>query len=139
MRPRGLAKTIASAPGLSLGTTFEAKEVTEGLLLRITGLRPSLIGQDGFLVHTGRPTRVFDWLRLSGQARDSKSIPLPVLTSCLCLDHPSRGLLCGKGRFLAMHWRSSASQANIKAQVPAKIRGYYRLSSGEKAFLFRRR
>jgi AbrB family looped-hinge helix DNA binding protein len=60
-----LPKPLRQRLGLRAGTTFEATEAAEGVLLRPLTRRPSLVDRDGFLVHTGQATRAFDWQELS--------------------------------------------------------------------------
>ncbi len=60
-----LPKPLRQRLGLRAGATLEATEAAEGLLLRPITERPSLVERDGFLVHTGQPTRAFDWQQLS--------------------------------------------------------------------------
>jgi len=59
-----LPKPLRQRLGLRAGTTFEATEAGDGVLLRPLKERPSLVEQDGFLVHTGQATRAFDWRAL---------------------------------------------------------------------------
>lgn len=56
-----LPKPLRERLGLRTGTTLEATEGADGLLLRPMKVRPSLIERDGLLVHTGDPIRDFDW------------------------------------------------------------------------------
>jgi hypothetical protein len=58
--------------GLRAGTTFEAMDAAEGLLLRPVTERPSLVERDGFLVHTGQATRAFDWQQLSRDLEEER-------------------------------------------------------------------
>jgi AbrB family looped-hinge helix DNA binding protein len=60
-----LPKPLRQRLGLRAGTTFEATEAAEGVLLRPIARQPSLIERDGFLVHTGQTSRAFDWLQLT--------------------------------------------------------------------------
>jgi AbrB family looped-hinge helix DNA binding protein len=60
-----LPKPLRQRLGLRAGTTFEATEAAEGVLLRPLTHRPSLVDHDGFLVHTGQAPRAFDWQELS--------------------------------------------------------------------------
>jgi len=60
-----LPKPLRQRLGLRAGTTFEATEAAEGVLLRPITQRPSLVKRNGFLVHTGQPNRAFDWQQLS--------------------------------------------------------------------------
>ena len=60
-----LPKALRQRLGLRAGTTFEATEAAEGVLLRPLIHGPSLVDRDGFLVHTGHATRAFDWQELS--------------------------------------------------------------------------
>ena len=60
-----LPKPLRQRLGLRAGTTFEVTEAAEGIWLRPITRRPSLIQRNGFLVHTGQPTRPVDWLQLS--------------------------------------------------------------------------
>ena len=59
-----LPKPLRQRLGLRSGSTLEATEAAEGLLLRPIAHRPSLVERDGLLVHTGRPIRPFDWQEL---------------------------------------------------------------------------
>jgi AbrB family looped-hinge helix DNA binding protein len=56
-----LPKPLRQRLGLRAGTTFEATEAAEGLVLRPIKSRPSLVERDGFLVHTGQSVRSFNW------------------------------------------------------------------------------
>ena len=60
-----LQKPLGQRLGLRAGAVFEATEAAEGVLLRPITQRPSLVERDGFLVHTGQPTRAFDWQQFS--------------------------------------------------------------------------
>jgi AbrB family looped-hinge helix DNA binding protein len=60
-----LPKPLRQRLGLRAGTTFEATEAPGGLLLRPITQRPSLVEQNGFLVHTGQVSPAFDWQELS--------------------------------------------------------------------------
>ncbi len=59
-----LPKPLRQRLGLRAGSTFEATQAAEGVLLRPITQRPSLVERDGFLVHTGQATRAFDWQEL---------------------------------------------------------------------------
>jgi len=59
-----LPKPLRQRLGLRAGTTFEATEAAEGVLLRPITQQPSLVKRNGFLVHTGRANRAFDWQQL---------------------------------------------------------------------------
>jgi len=59
-----LPKPLRERWGLRAGTTFEAKEAADGLLLRPIKQRASLREEDGFLVHAGQAARSFDWQTL---------------------------------------------------------------------------
>jgi AbrB family looped-hinge helix DNA binding protein len=67
-----LPKPLRQRLGLRAGTTFEAKEAPEGLLLRPIRQRPSLIERDGFLVHTGRAVPSLDWEQLSQDLEEER-------------------------------------------------------------------
>lgn len=56
-----LPKPLRETLGLRAGTTLEATEGADALLLRPMKVRPSLIECDGLIVHTGQPIRDFDW------------------------------------------------------------------------------
>lgn len=56
-----LPKPLRQRLGLKAGSTFEARESAEGVLLQPITRRASLVEQDGLLVHTGRLARDFDW------------------------------------------------------------------------------
>ena len=60
-----LPKAIRVRLGLGSGTALEATESPDGLLIRRAAQRPSLVLQDGMLVHTGRAPRDFDWDQLA--------------------------------------------------------------------------
>jgi AbrB family looped-hinge helix DNA binding protein len=60
-----LPKPLRQRLGLRAGTTFEATEGAEGLVLRPVTERPSLVVRDGFLVHSGQATHPFDWQQIS--------------------------------------------------------------------------
>jgi AbrB family looped-hinge helix DNA binding protein len=60
-----LPKPLRQRLGLRAGTTFEATEAAEGLVLRPVTERPSLVVRDGFLVHTGQAMHAFDWRQIS--------------------------------------------------------------------------
>lgn len=60
-----LPKPLRQRLGLRVGTTFEATEAPEGVLLRPIIEQPSLVERNGLLVHTGQATRAFDWQELS--------------------------------------------------------------------------
>lgn len=60
-----LPKLFRQRLGLRVGSTFEATQAAEGVLLRPITQRPSLVERDGFLVHTGQAARAFDWQELS--------------------------------------------------------------------------
>jgi bifunctional DNA-binding transcriptional regulator/antitoxin component of YhaV-PrlF toxin-antitoxin module len=60
-----LPKPQCQRLGLRAGTTFEATEAAEGVLLRPITRRPSLVESSALLVHTGQTTRAFDWRQLS--------------------------------------------------------------------------
>ena len=59
-----LPKPLRQRLGLRAGTTFEATEAAEGVMLRPIQRRPALVERNGFLVHTGQATRGFDWQEL---------------------------------------------------------------------------
>jgi AbrB family looped-hinge helix DNA binding protein len=67
-----LPKPLRQRLGLRTGTTFEATEAGEGLLLLPLRHRPSLVERNGFLVHTGEPTRTLDWDQLSGDLEQER-------------------------------------------------------------------
>ncbi len=67
-----LPKPLRQRMGLRAGTTFEAMDAAEGLLLRPVTERPSLVERDGFLVHTGQATRAFDWQQLSRDLEEER-------------------------------------------------------------------
>jgi AbrB family looped-hinge helix DNA binding protein len=67
-----LPKPLRQRLGLRAGTTFEAIEAAEGLLLRPVTERPSLIVRNGFLVHTGQATRGFDWQQISDDLEEER-------------------------------------------------------------------
>jgi AbrB family looped-hinge helix DNA binding protein len=60
-----LPKPLRERLGLRAGTTLEATEGADGLLLRPIKVRPSLVERDGLLMHTGQPIRDFDWEGIS--------------------------------------------------------------------------
>ena len=60
-----LPKLLRQRLGLKPGTSFEAIEAPDGVLLRPITRRPSLVERKGFLVHTGQATGTFDWRELS--------------------------------------------------------------------------
>jgi AbrB family looped-hinge helix DNA binding protein len=60
-----LPKPLRQRPGLRPGTTFEATEAADGILLRPITEHPSLVEHNGFLVHTGRGAETLDWQQLS--------------------------------------------------------------------------
>jgi len=68
-----LPKPLRQRLGLRAGTTFEATEAAEGLLLRPITQRPSLVERNGFLVHTGQPAQTLDWQELSRDLEDERS------------------------------------------------------------------
>jgi len=67
-----LPKPLRRRLGLRAGSTLEAKESTEGILLRPITRRPSLVEKDGFLVHTGEISRSFDWQQLSEDLEEER-------------------------------------------------------------------
>jgi AbrB family looped-hinge helix DNA binding protein len=67
-----LPKPLRQRLGLRPGTTFEATEAAEGLLLRPVTERPSLVERNGFLVHTGQATHTFDWQQLSTDLEEER-------------------------------------------------------------------
>ena len=67
-----LPKPIRQRLGLRAGTTFEARESPEGLLLRPITQRPSLVERDGFLIHTGQAAVSVDWQRLFHDLEDER-------------------------------------------------------------------
>lgn len=67
-----LPKPLRQRLGLRAGTTFEATEAAEGLLLRPVTEHPSLVERNGFLVHTGQATRAFDWQQLSRDLEEDR-------------------------------------------------------------------
>jgi AbrB family looped-hinge helix DNA binding protein len=60
-----LPKRLRQRLGLRSGSTLEATETVEGLLLRPSTRGQSLVEIDGFLVHTGRPIYALDWQQLA--------------------------------------------------------------------------
>ena len=60
-----LPKPLCQRLGFKAGSTVEATETTEGLLLHPIARRPSLIEIDELLVHTGHPINAFDWQQLA--------------------------------------------------------------------------
>lgn len=60
-----LPKPLRERLGFRTGTTLEATEAGGGLLLQPLTHQPSLIERNGFLVHTGEPTRPLNWNQLS--------------------------------------------------------------------------
>lgn len=60
-----LPKPLRPRLGFRAGTTFEAIEAPDGLLLRPVTPRPSVVERNGFLVHMGEIAAAFDWQQLS--------------------------------------------------------------------------
>lgn len=67
-----LPKPLRQRLGLRVGSTLEATEAAEGLLLRAIARRPSLVERDGFLVHTGQAIHPFDWQDLREDAEQER-------------------------------------------------------------------
>src|ERR1700689_1104220 len=67
-----LPKPLRQRLGLRSGAILEATEAADGLLLRPITQHPSLVEQNGFLLHTGRPDSGFDWEQLSSDLEEEK-------------------------------------------------------------------
>lgn len=68
-----IPKPLRDRMRLEPGTNLEIEETSEGLLLRRIAQRPSLIEQNGILVHMGKPPRNFDWDRILEDEREERT------------------------------------------------------------------
>ena len=59
-----LPKKLRQRLGVRAGSTFEASEAAEGILLRPIQKRPSVVERHRFLVHVGQATHSFNWREL---------------------------------------------------------------------------
>jgi AbrB family looped-hinge helix DNA binding protein len=67
-----IPKPIRDRMRLEPGTDLEVQETSEGLFLRRISQRPSLVEQNGILVHIGKPIRDFDWQRILDDEREAR-------------------------------------------------------------------
>ena len=67
-----LPKPIRDSWGLHEGSELELVDGPDGVLLRPTQQGPSLVYEDGMLVHTGKLPQGFDWMRLVDDDREER-------------------------------------------------------------------
>lgn len=67
-----LPKALRVRLGLGTGTVLEVAESADGLLLRRVEQRPSLVQEEGVLVHTGKAPNGFVWEQLSDQLEQER-------------------------------------------------------------------
>jgi bifunctional DNA-binding transcriptional regulator/antitoxin component of YhaV-PrlF toxin-antitoxin module len=68
-----LPKPLRQRLGLRTGTSFYAVPAADGVLLRTVKQEPSLIERDGFLVHTGKAGRDFNWEQLRDDLQQERA------------------------------------------------------------------
>ena len=68
-----IPKPLRDRMRLDPGADLEVEETAEGLLLRRISQRPSLIEQNGILVHIGKPPKNFDWERIVEDEREERT------------------------------------------------------------------
>lgn len=67
-----IPKAIRDRMRLQPGTDLEVEETAEGLVLRRVSGRPSLVENNGILVHVGKPSKDFDWQRILENEREDR-------------------------------------------------------------------
>jgi AbrB family looped-hinge helix DNA binding protein len=67
-----LPKPVRERLGLRAGSDLEMRETPEGLVLRPTGRRPSLVKKGRFLVHTGSIPHGYDILNAIDEDREDR-------------------------------------------------------------------
>jgi AbrB family looped-hinge helix DNA binding protein len=67
-----IPKPIRDRMRLEPGADLELEETSGGLVLRRVSHRPSLIEQNGILVHSGQPPKNFDWQRIIENEREER-------------------------------------------------------------------
>ncbi len=67
-----LPKPLRDRLGINQDSDLEVIETTDGVLLKNVSLKPSLIRENGFLVHTGSLPPSYDWNRLVEDERNEQ-------------------------------------------------------------------
>jgi AbrB family looped-hinge helix DNA binding protein len=67
-----LPKPLRDRLGLHAGSDLEMEETQDGVVLKLVGRKPSLIGKGSFLVHTGEIPRGYDILKAIDEDRDKR-------------------------------------------------------------------
>jgi len=67
-----LPKPVRDRLGLHAGSDLEIQETAEGIVLRPTDRKPSLVKRGKFLVHTGELPPGFDLLKAIDEDRDER-------------------------------------------------------------------
>jgi AbrB family looped-hinge helix DNA binding protein len=68
-----IPKPLRDRMRLEPGADLEVEETAEGLLLRRISQKPSLIEQNGLLIHIGKPPKSFDWERIIEDEREERT------------------------------------------------------------------
>jgi AbrB family looped-hinge helix DNA binding protein len=67
-----LPKPLRDRLGLHAGSDLEIQEIPEGVVLKPTGRRPSLVRKGRFLVHTGEIPPGYDILKAIDEDREER-------------------------------------------------------------------
>jgi AbrB family looped-hinge helix DNA binding protein len=67
-----LPKPVRDRLGLHEGSDLDIQETPEGILLKPTGHRPSMVKKDGLWVHTGKVPPGFDIVQAIRDERDER-------------------------------------------------------------------
>jgi AbrB family looped-hinge helix DNA binding protein len=67
-----LPKRVRDRLHLHPGANLSLEEIPEGLIVRPVRRKPSLVEEDGILVHMGEPPANYDWNRVLEDERDER-------------------------------------------------------------------
>jgi len=68
-----LPKPVRDRLGLHAGSDLEIQETPDGVVLRLTGRRPSLVKKGSFWVHTGELPPGYDILKAIDEDREERT------------------------------------------------------------------